>query len=177
MVCRGDVRPVLAHVETSDLQYSVSPAWGISGVACGGRERASMSLVQKENELSMSDYTAVTAEDATFSSGAENGEEGKQGIQTVDIEKQESIQEIGESKTKGKETKIGSWLRYLGFTYEEDSEEDVQIPSLSYFEVFRTFLWFGCRAFGGMVGNLINVFFEFRFKLSFSQVLWRRSHL
>jgi putative chromate ion transporter len=35
-----------------------------------------------------------------------------------------------------------------------DNEEKDNVPKLSYWEIFKTFLWFGCRAFGGPMAQI-----------------------
>lgn len=45
------------------------------------------------------------------------------------------------------------FLERLGFM-EADQADTNKAPKLSYLELFKVFLWFGCRAFGGPVAQI-----------------------
>jgi chromate transporter len=42
----------------------------------------------------------------------------------------------------------------LGFREIQEDAEVGNIPELTFFELFKIFLWFGCRAFGGPVAQI-----------------------
>jgi hypothetical protein len=68
-------------------------------------------------------------------------------VVTADQVTEEKAEE-GERKDAGK--KSFDIFTYLGFGAEEEFvEEGYAVPDLSYWQLFLTFLWFGCRAFGG----------------------------
>jgi chromate transport protein ChrA len=49
------------------------------------------------------------------------------------------------------------WLKKFGFQFEDSRKEEddiIAIPPLSYWELFKIFFWFGCRAFGGPVAQI-----------------------
>jgi hypothetical protein len=50
--------------------------------------------------------------------------------------------------TKKSKTPWQVWLEKFGFELENEDELK-NVPKISYFEIFRIFFWFGCRAFGG----------------------------
>jgi hypothetical protein len=53
-----------------------------------------------------------------------------------------------------KAPKYSAYMQALGFRDVSETEEKGSIPDLTYFELFRVFLWFGCRAFGGPVAQI-----------------------
>ena len=63
--------------------------------------------------------------------------------------------EIDDEKSEDKGKKYSTTLRWLGFREEIVNEsDDCHIPDISYLEIFKIFLWFGCRAFGGPVSQI-----------------------
>ena len=67
----------------------------------------------------------------------------------LDIDKAESA-----ASAEKPEPKYSAYMHALGFRDVSETEEEGSIPDLSYFELFRVFLWFGCRAFGGPVAQI-----------------------
>ena len=65
----------------------------------------------------------------------------------IDAAEENKSADLGQVNCAKEEETI--WTR-LGFTkYGTGYIEESNIPHLSYFDLFKEFLWFGCRAFGG----------------------------
>ena len=79
--------------------------------------------------------------------------------------------EIGEEvDTNSKNLKFSSFMKRLGFENEAETDEKSNVPGLSYLEVFKLFLWFGCRAFGGP-GFILHYIIYFFYLIVLSQIL------
>jgi hypothetical protein len=79
-----------------------------------------------------------------------------EGVQTTtDIENKSPEQQKDEIEVKPKkEIRLDTFLARLGFVESEAEEKTNHAPHLSLFELFKVFLWFGCRAFGGPVAQI-----------------------
>eukprot|EP01033_Poteriospumella_lacustris_P001957 gene1957-1420_t len=81
-------------------------------------------------------------------------------VSHVVVADEEAPADLGSDKAVGSadatkyESFLGRWIRKLGFNVEDNDYSDVNVPKLSYWQIFKIFLWFGCRAFGGPVAHI-----------------------
>lgn len=101
---------------------------------------------EKESELVVVVADAVGEEEKDKDNSNDN-----------DIENPQPNKSADETKN---DTFFGRWLRKFGFNVEDNDYSDVKVPPMSYWQIFKVFFWFGCRAFGGML-----LYYNFQFIL------------
>lgn len=86
-------------------------------------------------------------------------------VELFDLEKGDAEKSASSADESKNETSLGRWLKKLGFNFEENDYSDVNVPELSYWQIFKIFFWFGCRAFGGnlCIDKNLNISISFLF--------------
>lgn len=108
-----------------------------------------LELTTSPHQNNGSSYESVS----TNTPGDDN--ETRELVSHVVVADEEAPADLGSDKAVGSadatkyESFLGRWIRKLGFNVEDNDYSDVNVPKLSYWQIFKIFLWFGCRAFGG----------------------------
>jgi chromate transport protein ChrA len=101
--------------------------------------------------------SVVSAEDYHSYSPTIEAHVGDRDVENRFIETDKKGEDEDPLPSASTKVQMKEWLKRFGFQFEDsqkDEDDVVAIPSLTYWQLFKIFFWFGCRAFGGPVAQI-----------------------
>lgn len=109
----------------------------------------------KEDSLVTDELLIHNNEQTESGTGTEIVDVERNAFQRLAIDDADSTSETPKDKKQVKvKTNHSSYAKFLSHFEVDHGESDLNVPALTYFELFKMFLWFGCRAFGGPTAQI-----------------------